>query len=356
MKNYKLLTLIAALVVTGSLSAQQYDDLYYNPDKDKTFFKDYNADKQETKKTYTAQNEEQAYRDTDEDDAYYDDYDYYYSSRVRRFHRPFYGFNFFDPVYVDMSYYDPFLSPGATVLIYDDVFAFNNWYGGSRWNRWNNGFSWGIGFSPWSYGYNSWNNFGWNSFGPSYYGYNNYGYGYNYNNGFYCPPTWGSGYVYNTVENIRNNTVYGPRTSGGARIPREDGREIRRDANTNDGTLTPRTSNRLPGERINIEPRERNTTDESQMSGRAKAQSERRQEVERTTITPRESAPRRNYNDNNVQSRPRTEAPPRTFNTDTQRSSTREINSGSTRSSGSDRSSGSSSAPRSSSGSRRGGN
>lgn len=354
MKNYKLIVLIAALVVTGSLSAQQYDDLYYNPDKDKSFFKDYNADKQETSKTYTARNDEKAYRDTDEDDAYYDDYDYYYSSRVRRFHRPFYGFNFFDPVYVDMSYYDPFLSPGATVLIYDDVFAFNNWYGGNRWNRWNNGFggnNWNNGFGWNSWGNNPWGwNAGlgwnrWNNFGLGFNGFNNFGYG--FNNGFYCPPTWGSGYVYNTVENIRNNTVYGPRNSGGARVPRENGREIRRDATTNGGVLTPSTPNRLPAERTTIEPRERNTTDESQMSGRAKAQSERRREVERTV--PSESTPRRTY-DNNAPSRTRTESP-------APRSSTRDVNSGSTRSSGSDRSSsGSSSAPRSSSGTRRGGN
>lgn len=240
--------MLLSLVLLGANGLYaQHDDMYYDPQKDKGFFDNYKPNKNTySDKDYSYEDEE--YYD-DEAYDYYDDYDYYYSSRIRRFHRPYYGFNFFDPVYVDMSYYDPFLSPGMTMLIYDDVFAFNSWYRFNRWNSWNrwnrwNNFGWyggnsinfnfNFGYSPWnSWGYNSWNRwdpwYSYNSWNSPFSVYNYYNFG---GGGYYCPPTWGNNYVYNTVNNIRDNTYYGPRMGGTTKTPGLNGREIRRETPT----------------------------------------------------------------------------------------------------------------------------
>jgi pyruvate/2-oxoglutarate dehydrogenase complex dihydrolipoamide acyltransferase (E2) component len=372
MKNYKLLALFAALLLVGSVSAQKFDDLYFNPERDKVFTEKYSADNQSTEKNYRAKDDERYYEEEEYD--YYDNYDYYYSSRIRRFQRPMYGFNFYDPVYVDMFYYDPFLSPATTVLIYDNMYSFNGMYGMNRWNRWN---SWGYaglggfggfgGFSPW--GMNSWYGLNrWNNFGPGFYGYNNF-YNAGFGGGFYCPPTWGSGYVYNTVNDIRNNTVYGPRTSGTTHIPRTNDREIRREA-PKDVTNTPRQGTVIPDRSIpttldGVTPRE---TARETPNTRARAHEDQRNATQNTTTVPRERStqqdvnrtrqstdtPRRNY-EQPQQSRTReSQAPTRTY--EQPRQSTPSRSSGIDRSSSNSNSSGSSSAPRSSSGSsRRGG-
>ncbi len=349
MKNYKLIALLVAFLAAGNLSAQQYDDMYYDPAKDKVFSDDYTAPKNDYKseKIYTRADDEQENFDNEASD-YYTDYDYYYSSRIRRFQRPFYGFSFFDPVYVDMSYYDPFMSPGMTMLIYDNSFAFNNFYGRNRWNRWND-FG-GYGYNGWNsgfgYGLNSWNNFG-----PSYYGYGGFNNYYNnFGGGYYCPPTWGSGYSYNTIDNIRNNSSYGPRKSGSTRVPTANDRETRRDV---PATTNPRTAVSSP------DVRTRDSGSDSEVSERARAQSERRRAVESgSTPREREVTPRQNTERQRErtitpsESRPRTResAEPRTRSSEPQRSVTP------SRDNSSSRSSGSSSSPRSSGSSRRGGN
>ncbi len=375
MKTYKLvLMLFAVLMLTGTLSAQ--DDLYFNPDRDRVFTDKYsaNADARSTEKNYSYQDEEDY-----DDEVYdaYDNYDYYYTSRIRRFQRPMYGFNFYDPFYVDMFYYDPFLSPFTTTLIYDSFYGWNNW---NRWNRWNN-FGWGGNSWGWNIGlgWNTWDPwYSWNGWGAGYYGFNNF-YNYGFGSGFYCPPTWGTGYYYNTVNDIRNNTYYGPRTSGTTRVPVSNDREIRRDATNTprDGVNPDRTPSYDPN---SVAPRD-NTT--ATPSTRARAHEERRRTTEGTDAvtprdyTPRESTnrtrqstetPRRNYEPSTTAPRTRTYEPPRQTTPERQRSSGWDngnsrsggfdrgnSSSGSSRSSGSS-SSGSSSAPRSSSSSRRGGN
>ena len=105
-----------ALVWAGTVQAQ-YDDLYYNPDDDHTY--NYSSNSNSSSDNYNYDDEDYDYDNYGYDDNNYDydDYDYQYSSRIRRFHRPYYGFNFFDPCYVDVAYYDPFFSPvGTTVL------------------------------------------------------------------------------------------------------------------------------------------------------------------------------------------------------------------------------------------------
>jgi len=247
MKN-SILTLMGLLFLAGSGFAQAYDDLYYDPSKVKK-----TVNKQETY-TYTDQ---QGYDNSyaQEDEEYFldeEDYDYYYTSRIRRFHRPLYGFEFFDPFYVDMSYYDPFFTPGMTVLIYDDPYAYrsfyrrnlwrNNWrfntWGGINpyrhsfgWNRWDSWNTWG---DPWFHPYRSGFSFSF-GFGNSWFNrsvWNPYGFG----SPFYFTPSWGYGYNYNTFNNVTYNVYndvrqrevyYGPRSNAATNVPRSNSPRLR---------------------------------------------------------------------------------------------------------------------------------
>ncbi len=244
--------MLFTLVAGGVSWAQVVDDVYYNPEKDRVLIQ-----KQRPAKESNAYYEEGRYDDDNysagyEDEYdYYNDYDYYYTSRIRRFHRPYYGFGFFDPVYVDAWHYDPFLTPGVTMLIYDDYFSYRDWVRWNRWNRFDNWNRWnyfgsGFGWNNWgpginvniglgwnSFGWNSWNSWNrWNSWGwdPWYasnrfnrFGWNSWGFGgpYYFGNSFVCPPSWGNGYTYNTIVNINDNdnSYFGPRTGGGATGP-----------------------------------------------------------------------------------------------------------------------------------------
>lgn len=223
------------LAATGAVA--QYDDVYYDPSRGSTSPRAPRVGNNRPAPSSSYEPSTYGYNDYDNDDynddqyAYEDDYDYYYTSRLRRFHRPYRGFDFFDPVYVDLAYYDPFFQPGLTVLIYDAPFNYVGFRSWRRWNRWNFGFSpWGWnnfgwnswGYNPWgwnNFGWNRWNNFGWNNW-------NNFGWNrWNTWSNFYCPPTWGNGIVYNNVNNVfinnnrgggfqDNNRYYGPRRSG----------------------------------------------------------------------------------------------------------------------------------------------
>ncbi|MBG8554425.1 hypothetical protein [Hymenobacter guriensis] len=123
------------------------------------------------------------------DDAYYDDYDYDYAARIRRFHQPSYWS--FAP-----SYYS---------------YAYTN-----SWDPW--GYN-PYAYSPWgpSYGYYGYSpyvsiNIGWPY--RSYGGWGGYGWGYRtgyyngYYNGYYDSPYYGGG---NWGGGPRRNVNYGPR-------------------------------------------------------------------------------------------------------------------------------------------------
>jgi hypothetical protein len=240
------LLMLAILSAIGTSVTAQYDDLYYDPDDDTGYYGTYRTDTNTDDQAYPSNGYDynDDYYDDDEFE-YYDDYDYQYTSRIRRFHRPYYGFDFFDPVYIDLAYYDPFFMPGRTVLIYDDFYSFNTW--GRRWNRWNrwNRFNrWGGGVNifvgngwggfgwndPW--GWNRWNRWGggWNSWGPGWNSWNSWGWN-SWGGGFsnvYCPPSWGNGNVYNTVVNVNSNNVYyGPRNTGVSKVPRKGNRVVK---------------------------------------------------------------------------------------------------------------------------------
>lgn len=249
MKN-SILTLMGLLFLAGSGFAQAYDDLYYDPSKVK---------KTVSKQEAVVYTEQQGYDNTyAEDDEYFldeEDYDYYYTSRIRRFHRPLYGFEFFDPFYVDMSYYDPFFTPGMTVLIYDDPYAYRSFY---RRNMWRNSlrFNTWAGINPYrhSFGWNRWNSWNsWNTWSDPWF--NPYGSGFSFSFGFgnswfnrsfwnpygfaspfYFTPSWGYGYNYNTFNNVTYNVYndvrqrevyYGPRSNAAPNVPRTNSPRLR---------------------------------------------------------------------------------------------------------------------------------
>lgn len=216
-----LLTLLSIRTTNG-----QTDDVYYNPDKvvklksnpsSSNRLGSYRPETYSTDKTSFS----------DESNNYYDDYDFYYTSRIRRFHRPIQGFNFFNPYYIDMAYYDSFMRSATTMLIYDDFYSYRMF---NRFNRWNNFNNFG-GFNRWnSFGMNDPFSIGWNSpfsrFGEM--GMNSFGWAGSqmmfmpFNNFI---PMWGNGYGYNNFPQNNNNPVtpidasnghYGPRRGGGS--------------------------------------------------------------------------------------------------------------------------------------------
>ena len=88
---------------------------------------------------------------------YYDDYDYYYSSRINRFHRSYAVFDYYSPVFTDTYWYS--YRP----------------------------YTWGLSIYRGGLGFSM----GYNTYYPVYYGYDwDYYYGYNY--GWYDPYYSGS--------------------------------------------------------------------------------------------------------------------------------------------------------------------
>jgi uncharacterized membrane protein YgcG len=253
MKNYSITVLLTAMfLAAGShLALGQYDDLYFDPDRDGASYNSSSTRSNDRgSKAFDNRNATTSSFDDEQYGHYDDNYDYQYTSRIRRFHRPHHGFGYFDPVYVDMMYYDPFFMPGpTTVLIYDNFYSFNSWNRWNRWNRWNAfGPSIVMVNNPWN-PWNPWNAWNpWNPWGPrAGFGFNTWGGGFNtwgggfgvggfggggfggggfYASNIYCPPSWGGGLAYNTVNNVNNTVVnnngttgnpgtyYGPRTSG----------------------------------------------------------------------------------------------------------------------------------------------
>lgn len=220
MKVYTLksffLTLAIACIVPSAYA--QFDDVYYDPDQDHLSYESYTDDQ-----SYGEDTGEVTYYDNDEYE-YFDDYDYYYSSRIRRFHRPYTGFDFYDPYYVSYNYYDPYYNdsyyyPGSTIYISfgADYWDYRNWRRWQRWNRWNSFYAW---HSPASYyySYNSWcapSHHYWGGY-HSYHSYSNY-YN-NYYNSCPLPVSHYYGITHSTVNNINTGgtrgTYYGPRISG----------------------------------------------------------------------------------------------------------------------------------------------
>lgn len=149
-----------------------------------------------------------------------DDYDYFYASRINRFHRPIHGFGYYDPFYTNMYWYnyDPFFygtsiyagwGMGGFYNPWHRPWGWNSWGGGfgMGWNSWGGGFGMGWGYQPFCHG-------GW-GMGMGGWGMDGYGMGYNqgYWNGYYDGMAMGGGY-YNTFD--QNSGIYYGHRGGSA--------------------------------------------------------------------------------------------------------------------------------------------
>lgn len=127
-------------------------------------------------------------------------YDYEYSSRIRRFHRPYGGYGYYDNCYTNYYWYD-YNPYNYGVSVYTSY----GWWYPRPWG-WNVGWSWGGWYTSWGWNTMGW---GWNRpygwYGSSYWA----GYNHGYNDGFYA------GNYYNSYD--RNSYYYGHRgnTSSG---------------------------------------------------------------------------------------------------------------------------------------------
>ncbi len=333
----RICTIVAVLLfgMWAMPAYSQYDDIYYNPDTDQSY---YSYDNNNTGDSYygsrntsrARQEEIDRYYDADEYD-YYNDYDFYYTSRIRRFHRPMYGFGYYDPVYVDAYYYDPFVVPGNTVLIYDDFFSYRDWV---RWRRWNN---WGWNatrFNNWAFCYqpgfrnagwgwdpfwsNRWfggsrfsvaigfGNFGFNRWGFNPYGFNTWGFG-GYGNGWFnaYPRGYWAGGNYNYAPGWSNgdqydrDIYYGPRSGGSGSGPDPGLRNRRNGINPgsigNNGRITDtrrdldeRATPRNGQERVRIGDQSRigRTSDRTTNDRIRVTDPNRNERIDRNTTTP----------------------------------------------------------------------
>ena len=248
----KVLAVLMAISFTSVAQNSKYDDdVYYSPSKAQTEKEnqnnqstqqsngsnasdytapqtqsssdnrfDYsNSEQREPSSTTTEQRDGNTYVTNNyyEEDDYYD---YYYASRIRRFHRPLWGYSYYDPFYTNSYWYDynPY-NWGTSIYLGYNWWAPSAWYspsycsfgyGYNPWNGW--GLSIGWGYNPW----NSWSGYGWhggyhngyaNGYWNGYYdGYNNGLY-----NGYYNP------YYFNSYDQLSyNNVYYGPRRNTGS--------------------------------------------------------------------------------------------------------------------------------------------
>ena len=106
MKKYSLslLTLLVAMAMPFT-GWSQYDDLYYNPDKQTKNTNFYNPDQRSDYGNYDNYDDDSEWDESEYE--YFDEYDYNYSSRIRRFHRPMRGFDYYSDFYTDIYFYDP---------------------------------------------------------------------------------------------------------------------------------------------------------------------------------------------------------------------------------------------------------
>jgi hypothetical protein len=204
--NNLFLAVFLALITQGIQA--QFDDLYFDPDQDSG------------KKEYYRDNDRDSYKKNDlEEDFYDDDYrewedqDYYYSSRIKRFHRPYRGFDYFHGCYIDYVFYDPYdFNPWYfSGNIYSSHYGYRDYY---NWRRWHH--------QPY-HSYSYWNHWdwcwGWSSYPVTFhyhYWPGNYYSGYYYNYGrynYYYHPYQGGGY-HNNNDRHPNGTYYGSRNLG----------------------------------------------------------------------------------------------------------------------------------------------
>ncbi len=216
MKKYIIPAFIAVLTISWSSTVFAQDDVYYDPSAQN------NNARVQTQQNYSNNSTsvtDQTYQDNNGDLQYYDGAysdDYYYSSRINRFYRPYSGFGYYDNAYVDPYYNDPYAYSSFGYRPSINLF-FGNPYRFSLWN------SYSPFYSP--FGYSSFGNpYAYSGFG---FGFGNYGFGnsFNYYNSYGGYPYYGGysnydRYNYGRTTLASNNGVYyGPRSGGAVRNP-----------------------------------------------------------------------------------------------------------------------------------------
>lgn len=225
MKYLPALIIVAlAVAVSGCTSPRyasttEYDDVYYSSsDRTEPVAVQQESSRQNDSYSYGERRPVDSYNDT-----YYDDDDFVFSRRLRRFHQP---------ANRSFRYYDPFYSNDLYFVM--GTPTWNRWYNQYGWYNWNNprfaapfdpfgprrGFGWSSFNQP-LYGWNSWGNPYYNPYVSAWYGNDpffggwNNGWGNYYDpwlyanaGGFYCPP---GVYSYNRAGVAVNNNN-GPRT------------------------------------------------------------------------------------------------------------------------------------------------
>ncbi len=147
----------------------QFDDVYYDPNA-------FGRDKKQLPRAAREipQSPEQSSADGDGDfdwEEGFDDSQYEYSARIRRFHRPFGFFDYYAPCYVYPYFYDPCWDDPW--WYWDgDIYSFSwNPYGNFwRWRRWRYFYApppyISLFWSPWSFYWGGWGS--WNYWGPGF--------------------------------------------------------------------------------------------------------------------------------------------------------------------------------------------
>lgn len=261
--------ILLALTAVSLFQVYAQDDVYYDPNKDNgtnksatpNYQQQFNSNGSQNNSSYNYNNSStnsDAYKYDDgssssqysyKNDGYttnsysssnsnynnnsysnYSDYDYYYTSQLRRYYTPTWGSSFWDPWYTDLYYYtgnpmywgnNIYVSvmpswnwwrPRRTYVVMYDNWGWNNWY--SPWSSFGyNNWGWGgYGFNNWAwggYGYGNgygWNNWGWGNYNGYYSGYNR-----GYRNGYY-DGMYGNGYYNNNYGWYgKNYDAMGPR-------------------------------------------------------------------------------------------------------------------------------------------------
>ena len=210
------LLLFLVFIAISAMHAQHYDDLYYNPKTDYAYYYGGKSSVDKDKAERYDKPEDEQYEEGDEA--------YFYSSRIRRFHRPA-RFYYYEMWRSPWSFYDPWYM-GPSIGMYN---GFYPGYSFSYWNNWSP-YYYGAYNSPWSFGnwnygfYNPWgpggnviiNNYygnGWfgNGWSPYYTGWNN-----PFNNNF--NPGLGGNWAGGIITNPKG-VVTGPRQTGGISTP-----------------------------------------------------------------------------------------------------------------------------------------
>ena len=178
MKHYYFIPILIAfslsscVVVVDSTSSHFQDELYYSAnqyaEEDAKDEAAYQAYLQENNEEQELLYDEELYDEElyDEEFDYDDCYDYYYTSRLRRFHGPHFGFSYYNNYYTNSFWYsqNPY---NCGVSIYYGYNFWNPWYI----NPWYNyHFGWGhhYPYQQWAY-HHHWSY--WYGHYDSYYGY-----------------------------------------------------------------------------------------------------------------------------------------------------------------------------------------